>query len=137
MPKNGQTPAPPRRTAHSAQRRQLCARRRAVASFLEEIGLTVHVLEAVRDKAFVPEVEIVGGALHVTPNGKISDWLHEAGHLCCVPKRYRSGLSGNLETGIKAMCHDLDTLSLETASTGWCMPACASPRGGLTDTPRC
>lgn len=78
-----------------------------VASFLNEIGLPARLVEEVQPGTFMPGIRIDGGELEFTARCLVSDLLHEAGHLACVPPRFRSKMSGNLSTGQRAMCEKL------------------------------
>lgn len=85
-------------------------------AFLRQIGIPVQVVPFVSPAAFLDSVEIVEGALRITPSCRVSNLLHEAGHIACVPPAYRHLMSGNLYMGTKAMLDSLTTLEVEPDS---------------------
>lgn len=82
-------------------------------AFLREIGIPVEVVPAVSEASFLESVEIVAGALHITPACSVSNLLHEAGHIACVPAPYRTFLSGNLNKGLRTMFESISALDLD------------------------
>jgi hypothetical protein len=80
--------------------------------FLREIGLRVdHVDSPVH--GFVPGVRVLSVGLEVGPNATIDSLLHEAGHLACTPKPFRSWMNGNLARGQRLMFQALHSAPLE------------------------
>lgn len=61
---------------------------------------------------FLPGVRILNGALAIDPRKALaSDVLHEAGHLCVVPGRFRHLMGEDVDAGVQAMlaqCRHLD-----------------------------
>lgn len=113
MPKNAETPAPAVSACSQAAAANLNSQQLEVVTFLKAIGIPVQVVPELGQKGFLPGVLIQGGGLQVTPAGLVSDWLHEAGHVACVPTRFRGGLTGNVSAGVKAMFEQLDPLELD------------------------
>lgn len=85
-------------------------------AFLRQIGIPVQVVPSVSPAAFLDSVEIVEGGLRITPSCRVSNLLHEAGHLACVPPAYRHLMSGNLYKGTRAMLDSLTALAVEPDS---------------------
>ena len=85
-----------------------------VIQALDDIGLEVRIVEGAR--GFLPNLRIVGGALHVAPNCSVSDLLHDAGHLACIPKRYRARANDDLDVVAKDMLDDLERLNVHPDS---------------------
>lgn len=81
-------------------------------AFLRGIGIPVWMVAAVSQASFLDDIEVVQGALHVTPVCRVSTLLHEAGHLACVPTAYRHLFSGNLGSGTRKMLRHIDSLDL-------------------------
>lgn len=81
--------------------------------FLDRIGLGVDVVESVPAGSFMPMVAISRGRLLVMPACPVSDLLHEAGHLVCVPARFRTWMDGNLATGQRRMFRALEASGIE------------------------
>lgn len=77
----------------------------AVLAFLREIGLECRHSPGAH--GFVAGVRIEQGALLVDPGAKVSDLLHEAGHLAVFPARFRALVSGNIDKGAAAMFEQL------------------------------
>lgn len=82
-----------------------------VITFLRTIGLSVHVREGAR--GFIDGVRIENGGLIVDPSCRLSGLLHEAGHLACVPGRFRGYMSDDLALGMHRMMTELNQLELE------------------------
>lgn len=80
-----------------------------VIQALNDIGLEVRLVE--RATGFLPNVRIVAGVLHVAPDCRISDLLHEAAHLACLPRRYRARAYDDLDVVAKEMLDDLERLN--------------------------
>ena len=78
----------------------MSARLDAVVDGLLRIGLQVRETDTVTD-AFLPRVRIRNGGLEVAPGARISDVLHESGHLAVMPDRFRKYLDGDLRIGIE------------------------------------
>ncbi len=87
----------------SAHILQLCQGVPETIAFLQDIGIPVQIVPTVSPASFLEEVEVVEGALRITPSCRASSLLHEAGHIACVPAPYRRLLSGNLYKGLRAM----------------------------------
>ncbi|WP_198363774.1 hypothetical protein [Burkholderia ubonensis] len=85
-----------------------------VIQALNDIGLEVRIVEGAT--GFLPNLRIVGGALHVAPNCSVSDILHEAGHLACIPQRYRACANDDLDEVTKEMLDDLERLNVHPDS---------------------
>lgn len=82
-----------------------------VIIFLESIGLTVKI--HVGAHGFLDGVRIEQGILLVDPACKTSSLLHEAGHISCVPSRFRGYMSDDLDHGITRMLDEVRELGLE------------------------
>lgn len=80
-----------------------------VIEALIDIGLDARIVEGAT--GFLPNVRIVAGVLHVAPDCRISDLLHEASHLACLPKRYRARANDDLDVVAKEMLDDLERLN--------------------------
>lgn len=84
--------------------------------FLQDIGLVVHLANALPQQGFVDNIALVSGEIYITPACRFSPLLHEAGHLAICPTRYRHLLSGNLYAGMKQISKELTALKLEPDS---------------------
>ncbi len=80
-------------------------------NFLERIGLGVKLQEGV--SGFVEGVRIESGILLVDPACRVSGLLHEAGHLACIPTRFRHYMDDNLANGMRRMMSEIRELSLD------------------------
>ncbi|WP_198361647.1 hypothetical protein [Burkholderia ubonensis] len=87
---------------------------RQVIQALNGIGIEAHIVEGAT--GFLSGVRIVAGALHIAPDCRVSDALHEAGHLACVPKRYRHLANDDLDEMAREMLADVDRLDLHPDS---------------------
>jgi len=79
-----------------------------VVAFLSSIGLVVRHVASVSSDSFLPGIEIRDGEILLSPDGTISSLLHEAGHVACIPTRYRSWVSGDVEEALRAAFKDLN-----------------------------
>jgi hypothetical protein len=80
-----------------------------VIAELNGIGLEARLVEGAT--GFLRGVRIVGGALHIAPECPVSDVLHEAGHLACLPKRYRHLANDDLDVVAREMLDDVERLN--------------------------
>lgn len=81
-----------------------------VIRFLHSIGLQVEIENGA--SGFIDGVRIENGVLRIDPMCRASSLLHEAGHLACVPSRFRSYMSDNLAKGMRRMMNELGQMSL-------------------------
>lgn len=65
-----------------------------VARGLRELG--IDAVEADDAVGFLEKVAIERGGIRYRPDAPASNLLHEAGHLACIPSRYRPLASGSL-----------------------------------------
>lgn len=72
---------------------------------LNEIGIPAHVEAGAR--GFIEGVRIEGGELYVDPAAPVSGLLHEAGHLACVPKRFRHYVGKDLGPALSRMFDEI------------------------------
>lgn len=79
-------------------------------SFLRGLGLGVEEVHLA--KGFIRGVRIVRGVLHVDPTGSVDAVLHEAGHLCLVPKPFRAWVGTNIDAGLRRMFRALARVPL-------------------------
>lgn len=84
-----------------------------VIDFLGAIGLEVCNTDQVQG-SFVPGVHIEKGSLVIDPTCRVSDLLHEAGHLACIPKQFRHLASGDLNECMETMTEHLRTLEVDS-----------------------
>jgi hypothetical protein len=77
-----------------------------VIAELNGIGLEARLVEGAT--GFLRGVRIVGGALHIAPEGRVSDVLHEAGHLACLPNRYRHRATDDIDVVAREMLDDVE-----------------------------
>ncbi|WP_298150869.1 hypothetical protein [Flavobacterium sp.] len=82
-----------------------------VLNFLRTIGLDVAIKEGA--EGFIEGVRIENGCLLVDPACSASSLLHEAGHISCIPGRFRHYMSDDLATGMQRMLNDLQLMCLE------------------------
>jgi|SRR6516225_5614690 hypothetical protein len=82
-----------------------------VIDFLLSIGLKVEMQEGAR--GFVDGIRIEHGMLIVDPECRLSSLLHEAGHLACVPSRFREYMNDNLALGMRKMMSEIEKMALE------------------------
>jgi hypothetical protein len=82
-----------------------------ILTWLASKGLELELVEHLNDDAFVPGVWFDAGKLVVNPNVALAeDVLHEAGHLACIPSKFRGltvpgSLPGpKLEAAVKEYC---------------------------------
>ncbi len=86
-------------------------------AFVLEIGL--EAVEFPGASGFLPCVEIVSGKLHFDRNCRISDFLHEAGHLAIIPHRFRYLMAGDLEDGIERMFELIEAEGIDFEDPVW------------------
>lgn len=79
-----------------------------VCSFLRSIGLTVNRFPHEVDNGFIARIKVVDGRLNVYKDVFPGDILHEAGHLCTMPSRFRPLAKGSLMEAFKAMSAYMD-----------------------------
>lgn len=85
-----------------------------VVEALRAIGLDVRMVpEAI---GFLDGVRIEGGALLVAPGCRISNLCHEAGHLACLPARYRHLATDDIDVLVPVMFEDLTRLGVDPDS---------------------
>ena len=85
-----------------------------VADALNAIGIETCVVEGAT--GFLDGVRIVNGALHVSPDARVSDVLHEAGHLAILPRRYRHLANDDLDDLVREMFETAEREGLESES---------------------
>lgn len=85
-----------------------------VVDALNGIGIEARLVAGAA--GFLDGVRIVAGALHVAPTARISDCLHEAGHIACVPRRYRHLANDDLDQLVRIMFEDATAQGLEPES---------------------
>lgn len=90
-----------------------------VIDFLNKIGIKCHIVDSV-DGGFLKTILIKNGELYLTRKCKISDILHEAGHLAVLPPKYRMQASGNIIDVLKKMYSEVDTLLPENEKYMYC-----------------
>lgn len=83
-------------------------------AFLQDIGLPVAMAtpEEAWPASFCADVRIERGGLRVRPSARISNVLHEAGHLAVVPARFRPLLHDDVDAGLRAMMAQLSEENL-------------------------
>jgi hypothetical protein len=74
-----------------------------VIAGLNAIGLPTHVEADTGAASFVPGIRMENGELFVTLDARVSGLLHEAGHLCTVPSRFRHYVGANWSAAIERM----------------------------------
>jgi len=82
-----------------------------VISGLSEIGLQTCLDE--NATGFLEGVKIIKGVLHYHPEAKISNILHEAGHLACLPRIFREKAEDDLSALENEMCQYFDRISID------------------------
>jgi hypothetical protein len=75
---------------------------------LNGIGLVARIVADA--SGFLEKVRIVSGELHIAPDCPVSDVLHEAGHLACIPRRFRHRANDDLDVLAKEMLDDVVVL---------------------------
>ena len=107
-----------------------------VFNFLALAGLPVCWVDGA--SGFVPGVRILNGALAIDPRKALaSDVLHEAGHLCVVPGRFRHLMGEDVDAGVQAMlaqCRHLDPdnpLMVQVMQSGECEATAWSWAAGM------
>jgi len=85
-----------------------------VVEALRQIGLDVRLVLAAT--GFLDGIRIEGGALLVAPACRISNLLHEAGHLACVPARYRHLATDDIDALVPVMFDDVTRLGVDPDS---------------------
>lgn len=76
------------------------------ADFLDSIGIACDW--AVSAKGFLDGVRIRQGRLVVAPTAAVGDLLHEAGHLACLPGRWRPLADDNIDAVVSLMLEAVD-----------------------------
>ncbi|HDR9103413.1 TPA: hypothetical protein QDB04_000133 [Burkholderia vietnamiensis] len=71
-----------------------CEKLTRVITALNDIGLVARIV--VGASGFLQKIRIVSGELHIAPDCPVSDVLHEAGHLACIPRRFRHRANDDL-----------------------------------------
>ena len=74
--------------------------RRAIA-FLREVGIPVRIKPGAR--GFIEGVRVRRGGLVIDPSTPVSNVLHEAGHLACIPQNWRAQANDQLFDVVTAM----------------------------------
>ena len=100
--------------------------------FLNKIGLNT-VFEnnnSVFNKTFIKNVSIIDGTLFINKKTKISDLLHEAGHLAVLHPDYRKLINNNLTSILQKMATEIDTAKQENEKYGYCEEVCATAWAG-------
>ena len=82
-----------------------------IVDALNDIGIEAQFVETA--DGFLEGVRIVNGALPVTPTARVSNLLHEAGHLACIPRRYRHLANDDIDV-LMAKIFDEEPLEPET-----------------------
>lgn len=82
-----------------------------VITFLQSIGMEIDIRGGA--SGFIDGVRIENGRLLVDPSCRASGLLHEAGHIACVPDRFRGYMSDNLAKGMRRMMTELQQMDLE------------------------
>lgn len=77
-----------------------------VLYFLNVVAKIPTRLEEENVNGFIRGVEIRKGCIHFDGRGKISDVLHEAGHIAIMPSRYRKSMSGDISSSIRRAWDD-------------------------------
>ena len=85
-----------------------------VVDALNDIGIEAHFVEVA--DGFLDGVRIVNGTLHVSPAARVSDVCHEAGHLACIPARYRHLANDDLDNLVRMMFEDATRQGMELES---------------------
>jgi len=78
--------------------------------FLRDIGIPVEW--KVGASGFLPFLEIEAGGMLIDPRCPVSNVLHEAGHLACVPAEYRPQINQNVDGGVRQMLDHMRQLNL-------------------------
>lgn len=71
-----------------------------VITFIQSIGIKVIKVDVIQH-TFIDGVKIVNGCIHITENTKVSNLLHEAGHLAIIPANLRHLADGDLDDAFK------------------------------------
>lgn len=79
---------------------------KSIADELAKIG--IEAIETQDAKGFLDDVRIDRGRILYKPDARPSNILHEAGHLACIPPRFRSEANDNLDVVAMAMCEYAD-----------------------------
>lgn len=85
-----------------------------VVDALNAVGIVARFIEG--SDGFLDGVRIVNGTLHVSPDARVSDVCHEAGHLACLPARYRCLANDDLDNLVQTMFDDATRQGLEPES---------------------
>lgn len=73
-----------------------------VATELTSIG--IETIETPDARGFLEDVRIHEGRILYRPGARVSNILHEAGHLACIPPMFRKQASDDLDDIAMAMC---------------------------------
>ncbi len=73
----------------------------AAVAFLCSIGLTVRIEPGAT--GFLKGIRIEKGVLLIDPKAKVSEVLHEAGHIALLPPEFRAKVCDNVDDAVKAM----------------------------------
>lgn len=80
-------------------------------AFARSINLNVELAPGA--SGFVQGIEIKAGVLRVCPTCLPSTFLHEAGHVATIPRRFRARLSGDIESSFKSIGAEVMSMGLE------------------------
>ena len=69
-------------------------------SFLNKIGIQTE-RGNIPKNSFIPNVAIKNGTIRYNRKSRSSDLLHEAGHLACVPRKYRALCQGDMGKSLR------------------------------------
>lgn len=87
---------------------------RIIADALNDLGLSA--FEDDGANGFLDRVAVRDGRLHFAPDAPPSNLLHEAGHLACIPSRFRHLADGDLEHVFDTMGKALENRYSETGN---------------------
>lgn len=88
-------------------------------AFLRDIGLPVVVKSTLSSPGFLDCVRIEQGGLCVQPDARVSDVLHEAGHLAVTPARFRALVQDDVDEGHRRMFEAMEAEKIEVDSPLW------------------
>lgn len=77
-------------------------------SFLNEIGIKAERGD-VPVNSFLPDITIKDGTIIYNDKTHVSDILHEAGHLACIPGKYRSTCQADMGKNQKKIWDIVET----------------------------
>lgn len=100
----------------------------SVVNFLNNIGLKTIITQekSYFQQTFLNNVLIKNGELLINQNTKISDLLHEAGHLAVLHPQYRKFANNDISGVIQKMITEINVLQKENQKYQYCEDECAT-----------